>query len=277
MAGYGYGYVPERAYTAFLRELSEGAWKNVAIDKYNAPDQKPEKHLFEAPRPVVWKLRATWTIGMLIDALGFGSAEQLAALDAEWDAAQNELAAGIAMADASRDPDKRAAAARLRPLILVGSTGTAQTGYGYDDEFDFGHHQLLVTSKGEPAADLKKVGLEATMARIREATDAFGKGLGRGPGQKRAARRSQRVREALQACTAAFNGIHDEMAWLIEHTPEGEVKRRIEELHAPFLGLLERNPPPEAKKSDDGAAEGEAKKGAAESAPKAKEEAAKNG
>jgi hypothetical protein len=67
-------------------------------------------------------------------------------------------------------------------------------------------------------------------------------GIGRGPGRKRAAAPSKRLRDAVAACSTAFNVIHDEMAWLIEHTPPGKQRNYLEALHAPFLALLDRYP-----------------------------------
>jgi hypothetical protein len=78
--------------------------------------------------------------------------------------------------------------------------------------------------------------------RIAETTEALAKGLGRGPGEKRAATRSKRIREAMAACTTAFNVIHEDLEWLIEHTPAGKQRDELEQLHAPFLALLERHP-----------------------------------
>jgi hypothetical protein len=84
--------------------------------------------------------------------------------------------------------------------------------------------------------------------------------LGRTSGGKRPAAPSARQREALAACTAAFNGVHDTIAWFIEHTPGGPELERLQALMAPFEALLARNPPPAAKgaAAGKGAASGSA-------------------
>ena len=88
MAGYGYSNVTDKGFTSFLSELSDGEWKGISIKKYDAPDQVPSSPLLDAPRTVVWKLRATWAIGGVMEAIGSASPGLLARLDAEWDSGQ---------------------------------------------------------------------------------------------------------------------------------------------------------------------------------------------
>ncbi|WP_437525995.1 hypothetical protein WME79_40115 [Sorangium sp. So ce726] len=242
MAAHGYSFVTDKAFSAFARDLEHGAWKGVLIGRYDVPSRVPTALLFEAPRPVVWKLRALWSIAALDEALGVASAAALAELDAEWDAAQRALHLLLASAAEGRDPAHRDAAIRLRSALLAGA-GTEQTQYGYDAEVDFGWHQVAIASKAPRSADVKKVGAGAYLKRIEEATTALARGLGRSSGQTRAIARSKRIREAMAACTSAFNAIHDEISWLLEHTPSGKQRELLEALHAPFLALLERSPP----------------------------------
>lgn len=61
--------------------------------------------------------------------------------------------------------------------------------------------------------------------------------------QKRAGTRARRLRDALAACSAAFNTIHDELEWAIEHSKPGEHRDQLAALHAPLLALLDRYPP----------------------------------
>ncbi|KYF76434.1 hypothetical protein BE11_11685 [Sorangium cellulosum] len=241
MAAYGYSFVTDKAFSAFARDLEQGAWKSVSIDKVDVPNRVPTALLLEAPRPVVWKARALWGIRALDEALGVASAAALAELDTEWDASQRALHLFLASAAESKDPAHRDAAVRLRGALLAGA-GTEQTRYTYDAEVDHGWHQLLVTGKAPLAADVKKVGAGPYLKRIEEATEALAKGLGRSAGQKRAVARSKRIREAVVACTQAFNAIHDDIGWLVAHTPSGKQRDLLEALHAPFLALLERSP-----------------------------------
>src|SRR5207244_1102248 len=112
-----------------------------------------------APRPVVWKVRATWAIGSVEDAIGSGGGAALARLDAEWDSAQRAANHALAAAAEHADPAHQAAAERLR-LALLSGAGSEQTKLGYDEEVDYGEAQLRVTGKSPLAADVQTVGLE---------------------------------------------------------------------------------------------------------------------
>ncbi|WP_437951744.1 hypothetical protein WME98_13815 [Sorangium sp. So ce296] len=263
MASYGYSFVTDKAFSAFSRDLEQGAWKSVSIAKYDVPNRVPTALLLEAPKPVIWKARALWSIATLDEALGVASAAALAELDTEWDAAQRALHLFLASAAESKDPAQRDAAVRLRGALLAGA-GTEQTRYTYDAEVDYGWHQVAVAGKAPLAADVKKVGAGPHLRRVEEATEALAKGLGRSAGQKRAVARSKRIREAVAACTQAFNGIHDDIGWLIEHTPSGKQRELLEALHAPFLALLERSPQPQRGSAAAAPEEEEAEEDAAE-------------
>ncbi|WP_437586003.1 hypothetical protein [Sorangium sp. So ce1000] len=249
MARYGYSFVPDRGFSAFSRDLDGGAWRDVAIKKYDTPDRMPPQ-LVEAPRPVAWKLRATWCIAALDEALGIASAGDLAALDAEWDAAQRALHHFVASAEEGEDAAVREAATRVRAVMLKGN-GTEQTRLGYDAEVDFGRSQMAA-AKRSMEADVKKIGAGAHLKRIDKATEALARGIGRGDGEKRPGTRAKRVRAATSGCVTAFNAIHDEINWLLAHTPPGDKQRQLlEALHAPFLALLERYPPPTRSAATD--------------------------
>jgi hypothetical protein len=241
MPRYGYSYVNDKGFIAFLHELSDGEWKAVSIKKYDVEDRLPPSPLLEAPRPVVWKTRATWAIRGLLAAAGITTAE-IDRLDAEWDSAQRATDRILAAALEDRDTAVRAAAERLRAALLSGN-GTDQTGFALDQEVDFGRNQIQLTKDGPLTADVKTVGLAPHIQRIHEATEALAAGLGRAPGQNRAPARSRQIRDALTACSAAFNAIHDDIEWLLDHTPEGTHREQLRSLHKPFLALLERYPP----------------------------------
>jgi hypothetical protein len=241
MSRYGYGYVPEKAFIAFTRDLSEGAWKDVILAKYDNPDHSLSAAVLDAPRPVTWKLRATWAIQVLRDAVGV-SAEVLEQLDVDWDSLQRKLHYSIAIAEEARDPAIREAAARLRGALLLGN-GTGQTVLGWEEEVDFGRQQIELTTRGPLAEDAKKISLTPLLEAIHGSTEALARGLGRGPGQRRAAARTTRIREAMTGCVTAFNGIHDELLWFLANTHAGETRGYLEQLLAPFQALLDRNPP----------------------------------
>ena len=243
MSNYGYSYVSDKAFVAFLHDLSEGDWKGISITKHDNPDKLLTPAMLDASHPVVWKLRIAWAIASLKDALGSTTVEKL---DADWDVVQRRLYHQLAMHAEDKNPEVREAAERLKGQLLDGD-GTGQTILGYDDEVDFGRNQLELVKDGQGAADVKTLKLGDTMHDIKETTEALAKGIGRKAGSKRTAAPSARQREALAACTAAFNGVHDDIAWFIEHTSNGPDKDKLSALQAPFEGLLQRNPPPAAK------------------------------
>jgi len=176
----------------------------------------------------------------LRDALG-ASPEVLAELDAAWDASERRLYHRICCSAEDRDPAVRAAAERLRGALLSGN-GTAQTNLTYDEEVDFGRHQVALMSKGAVAQDVQACGLAGAREEIAEVTEALARGLGRAPGEKRSGSRYHRIRAARSACAAAFNGIHGEIAWFIGNMSPGKARTRAEKLLAPFQALLERYP-----------------------------------
>lgn len=245
MAQYGYGYVPEKGFIAFARDLSSGAWQAVVIPKKLDPaaERWHATALMDLPRAAYWKLRASSAIEWLRAALGVGTAEVLEALDGNWDRLQRRLHHRIGDAEDDNVAAHREAAKRLRGLLLSGN-GTAQTNIGYDEEVDFGWNQVELASKGAAAADVKLLGLDALIHEINTATNDLAKGLGRTPGQKRTAPRFARIRAALAECAGAFNGVHDDIAWAIAHSEPGPEQDGLKALLGPFEGLLERYPAP---------------------------------
>jgi hypothetical protein len=244
MAGYGYSYVTDKGFASFSRELEGGAWKDVSIKKHDADGDPPlaKSSLLHAPLPVLWKLRATWSIRGLARAMGSATADDLVRLDAEWDSSQRALNLALLTAGEHREPEHRAAAERLRSTLLLGG-GTAQTQLSYEKEVDFGYAQLDLAGRPPLQADAKLVGLRSQLERVREATEALAAGLGRGSGEKRTVSRTRRIRDALRACSTTFNTIHEKLGWLIEHSPAGEDREQLEALRAPFMALLDRYPP----------------------------------
>ena len=238
----GYSYIAERAFVAFAHDLSEGSWAEIAIQDHDNEQHELGSNPLEIPRTVAWKLRATWSIATLRDALG-ASPEVLAGLDVSWDSTQRKLyyVLGGAMEDES--PEVRTAATRLKGALLSGN-GTGQTALSYDDEVDFGRHQVELMTHGALAEDTTTVGLTTLRDRIHETTEALAQGIGRAPGEQRTMARSKRIRAATAACASHFNGIHNEIAWLLASTPPGSARTQLERMLAPFQALLERYPAP---------------------------------
>lgn len=243
MSGYGYSYVSDKAFVAFAHDLGQGAWKNVSIAQYQGEAKPLDAAALEAPHPVLWKLRIVLVISALKQALGSG---RLDVLDAGWDSSERRLNFRLAERAEDTDADVRAAADRLRRQLLKGK-GTEQTGYDFDAEVDFGRKQLELAKEEGIAADIKKLKVDDLLQDIERATEALANGLGRQPGVKRATAPSVQLRDALTACTTAFNGVHGHIDWFLENTPNGPARDHLAELEAPFAALLARNPPTQAK------------------------------
>lgn len=236
MARNGYGNVDDKGYLSLAGALEEGAWKDVSIKKHDSEEMIAISPFASTPAAVVWKLSGTWGIRGLVQAMSVGNT---ADLDKEWDSAQRSFSLGVGAEEDHQDADHRAAAGRIRTALLDGA-GTAQTQLDLDKEYDFGHKQLLLAEGKSLAADLKLTGLGPKIERIRAATAALGGGIGRVPGKNRMPARSTRIRDALQECSAVFNGIHDSLVWAIAHTSSGPDRDKLEALLEPFQSLLDR-------------------------------------
>jgi hypothetical protein len=163
-------------------------------------------------------------------------------LDASWDSCQRKVNYRLAEHAESKEPEVQKAAERLRAQLLHGG-GSGQTSFDYDQEVDFGRNQIELSKEPAAAADVKKLKMGDLLQEIADTTEALAKGHGRAPGTKRSGAPSIQQREAHTACSAAFNGVHDEIAWFIENTENGSDRDKLIELQAPFEALLARNPP----------------------------------
>lgn len=238
MAGKGYSNVDDKGFVSALEAFEEGAWKEITIKKHDSDDMIALSAVASLPIAVGWKLSGLWGIRGLVAAMSVGNN---IALDNEWDASQRSFAAGVASEEDHKDPAHRAAAGRIRTALLDGA-GTSQTQLDLDGEFEFGKKQLRLAEEKPLAADLKLTGLLPKLERIREATVALGNGIGREPGKNRAKPRSQRIRDALQECSAAFNGIHDGLLRAIAHSASGPDRDKLEKMLEPLQALLDRSP-----------------------------------
>ena len=238
MANRGYGHVDDKGMLSVASAFEEGAWKSVAIKKYDSEEMLAISPLATTPAAVYWKISGIWGIRGLIRAMNVGNTVEL---DKAWDSAQRSFSAGVASEEDHEDPAHCAAAGRIRTALLDGA-GTQQTQLDLDKEYDFGKKQLLLAEEKSLAADLKLTGLTAKLQRIREATEALGDGIGRAAGKNRAPARWTRIRDALAECAATFNVIHDGLVWAIDHTPSGSDRDKLEQMLEPFQALLDRYP-----------------------------------
>ena len=234
----GYSNVGDKGYVSFSSALEEGGWKDISIKPYDSEGMVIKVPLATMPVGVRWKLAGTWAIRTLVRSMSVGDNAEL---DSEWDAAERSFSAGVASEEDHQEASHRAAAGRVRTALLSGA-GTQQTMLDLDGEFEFGQKQLVLAEEKGLAADLKLLGLGPKLDRIRAATLALGAGIGRAPGKNRSKARSLRIRDALQGCSGAFNGIHYDLEWAIAHSPSGPDRDKLESMLAPFQALLERYP-----------------------------------
>src|SRR5262249_37285312 len=150
-----------------------------------------------------------------------------------WDSAQRALHHFLNSAAEDKKTAVKEAASRLQ-VALLKDGGTGQTLLSYDQEVDFGGNQIRLAAADSFAADVKTVGAEDHLHRIKAATEALAQGLGRRPGQNRSPARGRRVRDAVNNCVTDFNGVHDELDWAIAHTPAGEHRTTLENLRKPL-------------------------------------------
>jgi hypothetical protein len=164
-------------------------------------------------------VRLTEALGLLRQAVG--AEDRAVELDQAWDRLQRRLD-GMLTADTYHDdPDRQAAAQRLRKLLTLGN-GTGQTGLSFQAEVDFGNRQALLVGH-ECAADVALLGYGPLFAAIDAATRALAAKCSaattaRARGAQRApARRPER-------CVTAFNLTLAELDEGLARLPEGPVR-----------------------------------------------------
>lgn len=234
---YGYGSVTEQGFVGFEMRLSEGAWSAVDVKGLASADGTLEHAVAKLGVLPMSKLRVREAIAVLVGALAGQSAA--ADLDDVWDRVQTRLDAHLALKAADDDAAVAAAARRCRGALLAGN-GTAQTQYTLRREVDFGRTQVKLAATKPLADDVALVGIAATIKRVAETTEALAKEVPEGAGDRPRGRAVQ-IRAAWSGCVAAFNGVHDDLTWLLAHTLAGAERERVAELLAPFEALLEDN------------------------------------
>ncbi|MDI3282850.1 hypothetical protein [Polyangium sp. 15x6] len=233
-----YAHVPEEGFQSFALELSQGAWALIDTTDYEGGGQAAPKPLCDAPLQVIWKLRVAWALAELGSARG--GADTAKDSDGAWDGTQKKLGGLLLAASHDKDPEKRAAAARLQKAFLLGA-GTGQTKLRYQQEVDYGRTQVQLAKEAPHAVDIHLLGLEQVITEIEETTDALADAIGHGQGKGR--RPSERRRAALGACSTTFAAVADSIAWVLRHGAPGDQPRAnalLESLHA----LARRYPAP---------------------------------
>jgi hypothetical protein len=230
MTSPSFAHVPEEGFQSFTHELSQGAWALIDTSSYEGPNHTATKSLYDAPIHIGWKLQIAWILGKLADVRS--GADGAAEADRNWDGTQKRCAALLSAAANELDPEKRAAAARLQKVLLLGA-GAKQTKLKYQQEVDFGRTQLLLAKETQHAADIVTLGLTGLMADIALTTDTLAEAIGHGQGL--AHRPSERRRAAVVACSATFAAVEGSIAWVLDKglaTDRTKAQALVETLHA---------------------------------------------
>lgn len=243
MARLGYGSISAKAFIAFGVDLKDGTWAPLDDAPHKLPGGGIKASALGAPLPVLWKLRLTTSIAALEGAVG---SEAITEVDAAWDSAQRRLHYELLARTEDADAAMKAAAARLRGLLLIGG-GSGQTALDYDAEVDFGRQQLALAKEAKAAADVALLGLEARLTEAAEATERLAAAIGRRAGQARQGAPSDLRREAVAACARAFNAVHEDLDFYLGALEKGPDRERVRELRAPLEALLARSASPAGK------------------------------
>lgn len=132
------------------------------------------------------------------------------------------------------------------PSVILGDTGQAI-------QIPFVRQVALALEKGPLAADAKVARLEPVLGDVKKTTEALAEGLGRATGGKRRPP-SKRLRDAVGECAAAFNSVHDEIAWFARKAPAGPDRDHLLALLAPMEALLARSTPVTETPAETGSA-----------------------
>ena len=231
----GYGSVTEQGFIGFEKNLSEGAWHGVDTKGHTNAQGILDRGVDKLGVLAMCKLRVREAVAVLVSAIAGPSVA--VELDAAWDRLQDRLNAEIALKATDDDEQVVAAAKRARSALLSGD-GTAQKRFSLKDEVDFGRTQVKVSAAKPLADDVALLGIGPTIKRIGEATEALALAVPAGEaGNTRA--RSVQIRAAWSGCVSAFNGVHDDLVWLRDHSAAGAERERASALLAPFEALLE--------------------------------------
>ncbi len=207
-----YWNVSDKGYASFLTHLENAPWAEIPV-----PD--PSRPLAEAPTVIALKHRLDRAVRGVLAAMGVSNKVLVA--DQEWDRCQTRLNARVAFDENDADPERRAAAGRVRAALLSGG-GTGQNALAPDLEVDFGGAQVNQCKEGTPLyADIQRLGYQPLIHDIRAATDALASAVGRNTPGPRPPSRSLQIREAVRAAARAFNAVDDSIDDLLAETAEG--------------------------------------------------------
>jgi hypothetical protein len=173
MSTYGFGRVETDGFLGMIAVLREGAWGNIALPSATAP------------RPV-WNLlsqevRAKVRLSEALDAVAPGGRRRRPrpSNSIRPGTVCNVVLDGMLTADTYHDdPDRQAAAQRLRKLLTLGN-GTGQTGLSFQAEVDFGNRQADCSSATSAPPTWPCWGTVRCLSPSTPATQALARVLGR--------------------------------------------------------------------------------------------------
>lgn len=241
MTLHGYSSVSNDGLIAFEDELLQRApWAEI---------QTPSDHHQVCADPSArLSLRADASIklGLLLAIAALKRARYdipttAADIDPKWDREQRLADLDLDREALSEDPARVAAAQLIRDVVFQGHK-TGQTSFSYQDEVDFGRHQVAAAQAPHVAQALSLLGMTDRVARIGALTDALSRALGRAD-QAKALSQYQQTRLSRQHCVAAFNSAHDALSLCATQATTDAARAHFAALLAPFQALLTRHAP----------------------------------
>jgi hypothetical protein len=240
--------VTDDAFVAFTAELDQGPWGTIDITPYIDAEGAVTKPVGNAPAGVYFKIELNGSIAALVRARS--GTYSAADLDRIWDTQQRTLNLALVAASADPDANKRAAAKRLRKVLLLGS-GTGQTKLPYQKEVDFGRQQKKDVASGQGADDVKLLGLGPVLGTIDVATENLAAAINHGSTGEAP---SDQARVAKAACAAAFSWVAEGLGRVVMRGMPGPDRETAEQLLEVLFALAARYPapPPKPKKAPEG-------------------------
>lgn len=234
--------IPESGFLGFVKELDQDPWASIDVTAYLDDKLVVLQPLATAPFVVGCKVTLLLTLGELARARDgtYGATGR----DKVWDGKQGSLVGVLKVALGDDDPLKQAAAKRLMGLLTIGN-GLGQTQLPYQREVDFGHKQMEIVSKGQPAEDVKLLGIQSSIAAIAKATEDLAMAINHGDSEDSP---SVQVRQARATCASACLWVADSLALLAELGLPADRDLALE-LHATLTAFAARYPAPPPKKA----------------------------
>jgi hypothetical protein len=242
MADVSFAHVPAEGFTAFSAHLDGLVWGSIDVSTYLGADGRLAKPIGDAPAFVMFKVQLLMALTATVVVMqSTGSAKTS---DKLWDSMQKRLSGLITVGRASTDAQEKAAADRLRGLLLLGKSGEGQTRLSYQQEVDFGRKQLRLAAETSCAADIALLGLGPAMTSIAAATENLAVAIGQGRADLAPA---EQRKAAVMECVQVFGTVYRALDWLAEHGHAGPDRDMAVGLRATMDELVAKYPARVAK------------------------------